>query len=69
MRTRINRCRILAASSNGKEVRKNLACPKSIVLFAIVVGGVVLMQDVKSVCDDACVQMRLHNIAAEVVKL
>lgn len=69
MRTRINRSRILAASSDGKSVHRNIACPKRIVLYAIVVAGVVLFQDTKQVCEDTCVQMRMKNVAADVVKL
>ena len=69
MRTRINRSRILAASSDGKSVRRNIACPKRIVLYAIVVAGVVLFQDTKQVCEDTCIQMRMKNVAADVVKL
>lgn len=44
-------------------------CPKTVVLFAVVVAGVVLFQDTKKVCDDLCVQMRMHNQRAEVIKL
>jgi hypothetical protein len=44
-------------------------CPKVAVLWAVVVAGVVLFQDTKQVCDDLCVQMRMHNERAEVIKL
>lgn len=43
-------------------------CPKSVVLFAVVVAGTMIMRDVKKNYEDACIALRMKNVPAEVVK-
>lgn len=61
---------VLAASANGGQVCRRRAYNfKSIVLFAIAIGGVVSFQGTKSQCDDLCVALRMENVPAEVVRV
>lgn len=43
-------------------------CPTSVVLFAVVVAGTMIMRDIKQNCEDMCIALRMKNVPAEVVK-
>lgn len=61
---------VKAASCNGMEyVQRKAYNYASIVLYALVVAGSVIMQDTKEIIEKACIDMRMHNERAEVVKL
>lgn len=71
MRTRIKKSTaVLACSAAGANVKKNLGyCPKSLVLFAIVVSGMSIFQGSREDCNDLCMQLRMKNQPAEVVQV
>ena len=71
MRTRIKKQgAVLACSAAGANVKKNLGyCPKSLVLFAIVVSGLSIFQGSREECDDLCMQLRMKNQPADVVQV
>ena len=71
MRTRIKKQgAVLAYSANGTKVRKNRSyCPQSLILWAIVVGGLSIYQGSRKDCDDLCIQLRMQNQPADVVQI
>lgn len=70
MRTRIKkRGAVLACSATATKVRKNFGyCPQSLILWAIVVCGLSIYQGSKKECDDLCIELRMRNQPAEVVR-
>ena len=71
MRTRIKKQgAVLACSATAAKVRKNHSyCPQSLILWAIVVGGLSIYQGSRKECDDLCIQLRIKNQPAEVVQV
>lgn len=71
MRTRIKKQgAVLACSATAAKVRKNHSyCPQSLILWAIVVGGLSIYQGSRKDCDDLCTQLRMKNQPAEVVQV
>jgi len=71
MRTRIKKQgAVLACSATAAKVRKNHGyCPQTLILWAIVVGGLSIFQGSRKDCDDLCIQLRLQNQPADVVQI
>jgi hypothetical protein len=71
MRTRIKKQgAVLACSATAAKVRKNRSyCPQTLILWAIVVGGLSIYQGSRKDCDDLCTQLRMKNQPAEVVQV
>ena len=71
MRTRIKKSgAVLACSAHDSNVKKNRSyCPQSLILWAIVVGGLSIYQGSRKDCDDLCVQLRMQNQPADVVQV
>ena len=71
MRQRIKKSgAVLACSAHGSNVKKNHSyCPQSLILWAIVVGGLSIFQGSRKDCDDLCTQLRMKNQPAEVVQV
>ena len=61
---------VLACSAHGSNVKKNRSyCPQSLILWAIVVGGLSIYQGSKEECNDLCIQLRMKNQPADVVQV
>lgn len=61
---------VLACSAHGSNVKKNHSyCPKTLILWAIVVGGLSIYHGSRKECDDLCIQLRMKNQPAEVVQV
>ena len=61
---------VLACSATAAKVRKNLGyCPHSLILWAIVVGGLSIYQGSKEECNDLCIKLRMQNQPADVVQV
>lgn len=71
MRKRIKKSgAVLACSAAGAKVAKNYGySPKTLILWAIVVGGLSIYQGSRKDCDDLCIQLRMKNQPADVVQV
>jgi len=71
MRTRIKKSgAVLACSARGTKIRKNRGyCPQSLILWAIMVGGLSIYQGSRKDCNDLCIQLRMKNQSADVVQV
>ena len=71
MRTRIKKSgAVLACHAAGAKAKKNLGyCPQSLILWAIVVGGLSIYQGSRKDCDDLCIQLRMQNHPADVAQV
>ena len=63
------RCALAASCSGNKVITRRAYNYASIVLYGLIVAGSVIMQDTKDVIDKACIDMRMNNQRAEVIKL